>query len=418
MLRNVLFQVHWFVGITAGVILAVVGATGAVLSFEPEILHALNRDARVATGAGKPILTPPELLARLNEAGPARRVSSLAVWSDPTLAPRVTFAAAEPSVRPSPTGARATQGGPSSRGEVRFLDPQSGRVSLSPGNRGEVFFRTTRSLHRWLTLDLVAKRDLGRQIVGASTVLLVFLAASGLYLRWPRGRARRWRAWLTFNPRFKGRAFLWHLHSITGTWVLLFYLVMALTGLYWSYEWYKDGLYAITGAEPQRPRGESGGAAAEPSPEATWDRAALDAAWSGFIREVGDGRYEMAIVELPQGASPTLSIRYLDPDPPHERAYNTVEVDAASGEVRNHKRYADKPAGDRFMASIFPLHSGRYFGLVGVVLFMVASFGMPLFAVTGWMLYLARRRMKKRGQTHIPGQAASGRGAAASRRAD
>ncbi len=83
MLRNVLFQVHWFVGITVGVILAVVGATGAMLSFEPEILHALNRDVRVATGAGKPMLTPPELLARLHEAEPGRRVSSLAVWSDP-----------------------------------------------------------------------------------------------------------------------------------------------------------------------------------------------------------------------------------------------------------------------------------------------------------------------------------------------
>ena len=188
--------------------------------------------------------------------------------------------------------------------------------------------------------------------------------------------------------------------------MLLLYLVMALTGLYWSYEWYKDGLYAITGAEPQRPRGEGGGAAAEPSSARPWDRAVLEAAWSGFLREVGEGRYEMASVELPPAdASPTLSIRYLDPDAPHERAYNTVEVDTASGAALSHKRYADKPAGERFMASIFPLHSGRYFGLVGVVLFMVASLGMPLFAVTGWMLYLARRRLRKLGQTHVPGQA-------------
>ncbi len=78
----------------------------------------------------------------------------------------------------------------------------------------------------------------------------------------------------------------------------------------------------------------------------------------------------------------------------------------------SHKRYADKAAGERFMASIFPLHSGRYFGLVGVVLFMVASLGMPLFAVTGWMLYLARRRMKKAGTDSYSRSGRSGRGAA------
>ena len=46
------------------------------------------------------------------------------------------------------------------------------------------------------------------------------------------------------------RQFLWHLHAIVATWVLPFYLVMALTGLYWSYEWYRDGLVALFDASP------------------------------------------------------------------------------------------------------------------------------------------------------------------------
>lgn len=402
-MRNALFQVHWFVGITAGVILAVVGATGAILSFEPEILNTLNRDVRVAIVGVQPPLAPPGLIIALQQAESGRRVNSLAVWSDPTRAPRVTFAAAGPGGGPG--SARPAQAGPPPRGEVRFLDPQTGAVLPSGGNRGETFFRTTRSLHRWLTIDLMGNRDLGRQIVGAATLLLVFLTASGLYLRWPRGRAGNWRAWLTFNTRLKGRAFLWHLHSATGTWVLVLYLVMALTGLSWSYEWYKNGLYRITGAEPQRPRGEGGAASApEDATASTWDRARLEAAWTGFRGELGTGGYEMAVIDLPPVASPTLTIRYLDSDPPHERAYNSIELDTTSGAVLSHRRYADKPAGERFMASIFPLHSGRFFGMAGVVLFMLASLAMPLFAITGWMLYLARRRLKKKGQVFFPGQ--------------
>ena len=38
--RNAVFQVHWLLGITAGVVLALVGFTGGMLSFEDELLKA------------------------------------------------------------------------------------------------------------------------------------------------------------------------------------------------------------------------------------------------------------------------------------------------------------------------------------------------------------------------------------------
>jgi sulfite reductase (NADPH) flavoprotein alpha-component len=79
-------------------------------------------------------------------------------------------------------------------------------------------------------------------------------------------------------------------------------------------------------------------------------------------------------------------------------------VHVPDGRVERHTLYAEKAVGDRFMASIFPLHSGRYFGIVGVTLFMVASLAMPLFAITGWMLYLARRRQKKGDRIRVPGE--------------
>jgi sulfite reductase (NADPH) flavoprotein alpha-component len=75
--------------------------------------------------------------------------------------------------------------------------------------------------------------------------------------------------------------------------------------------------------------------------------------------------------------------------PPHDVAHKL-------GSIESHARYADKSFGDRFMASIVPLHSDRYFGMAGVIVFMMASLAMPLFAITGWMLYLARRRRRKK----------------------
>ena len=41
-LKKTLFQLHWFFGISAGLVLALMGITGATVSFEDEILRALN----------------------------------------------------------------------------------------------------------------------------------------------------------------------------------------------------------------------------------------------------------------------------------------------------------------------------------------------------------------------------------------
>ena len=41
-MKKTWFQIHWAIGISAGIVLAVVGVTGACLSFQNEILHWLN----------------------------------------------------------------------------------------------------------------------------------------------------------------------------------------------------------------------------------------------------------------------------------------------------------------------------------------------------------------------------------------
>ena len=79
----------------------------------------------------------------------------------------------------------------------------------------------------------------------------------------------------------------------------------------------------------------------------------------------------------------------------HERAFDTLEVDS-EGRVASLKRYEDKKFGAQLVSSIFPLHSGSYFGIAGVIIFLIASLAMPLFAVTGWIMYLQRRAPRAR----------------------
>lgn len=366
MLRNFWFQLHWLLGITAGTLLSVVGVTGGLLSFEHEILHLINADVMNVEPRNAPRLTPDELIARAKAALPDRPILSVSLAGEPGHAATVVFTSTDPAAR---------------GGEPMFFDPYTGELLGKP--RGRDFFAGVMGLHRWLLAG-----EVGKQLVGASTVALLVLCVTGLYLRWPR-RFTDLRRWFTFRWSLTGRAFLWNLHSVIGTWVLPLYILASVTGLYWSYEWYRNGLFALAGVErPARmgpPPGRDSGTAPPPA-------VALDTAWRAFTRNVP--AYSTVRIQLPRRPGEPVSLNYLDPDSPHGRAFNQMRIDPATGAVLQHARYADKPLNERLMSSMLPLHSGEFFGTPVLIAMMVASLGMPLFTITGWMLYLDRRKRR------------------------
>jgi sulfite reductase (NADPH) flavoprotein alpha-component len=371
-LRQILYQVHWCIGITAGVVLAIVGFTGGLLSFEDEIKQALNSDVmRVPVRAETP-LPIAQLYGALQTQHPGRRIQSLGLSADAAAAVRFDLALPQPA-KP---GAR--------RAETRYADPYTGR-DLGEAKRGDQFFHVTEDIHRRL-----AAGNVGKQVVGVATVCLLIMALSGLYLRWPKV-VSSWRTWLKPDLRLKGRAFLWQLHAITGTWVLLFYLLAAATGLTWSYPGYRDALFSWSGAPRPTGAGSSGPRVGEVAPAI--DGATLGRAWAVFASEVP--HFDTATLTLPRAASQPIEIRYLLADAAHDRAFNTMAVNAETAAVERHNRFAERQLAARLVGSLFPLHSGSYFGVSGVVLMMLASLTMPLFAVTGWLLYLNRRARKR-----------------------
>ena len=166
-----------------------------------------------------------------------------------------------------------------------------------------------------------------------------------------------------------------------GTWVLLAYLVMALTGLWWSYGWYREALEAWA----DRPEPV---ASTTDLPARTLD---IAAAWDAF--EQAAPAWSEATLTLP-GDGEAVSFRYLDAAPAHERARNQLSLDPSTLAVVSHERYDQGTFAQRIVGGIFALHRGSWFGPVGTLAFMLASAAMPLFAVTGWMRYLDRRRKR------------------------
>ena len=373
MVKKSLFQLHWFFGITAGLVLALMGVTGATWSFQDELLRLFNPQVLKVQVRDEGVLPPAELVRRV-EAEQGDKVSMLWVNVRSDEAARIFFT--------PPPGER--------RGTLRYADPYTGK--LQPPVSGQGFFDLMLQLHRFLAMG-----DTGRQITGACTLMLIFFCLSGLYLRWPR-QALNWRTWLTLDWAKKGRAFNWDLHAVAGTWCLLFYLLFALTGLFWSYEWYREGLNRLLGDAPaageQRKRGEGRGRPPAPGKDAAPLVVDYDAIWTSLQAAAGPGLRTYNLRLPPAGGQPATLFYLLD-NAEHERALNTLSLDPATGVVRQHDRYADKSFKAQLLASVYALHVGSYFGLTGRILVTLASLSMPLFFITGWLLYLDRRRKKR-----------------------
>ena len=365
MLKKTLFQLHWFFGITAGLVLALMGITGAAVSFQDEILRALNPSVLTVEKRDAGVLPPAELVRKL-EATEGQTVAMLFVESDSGNAARVFFT--------PPPGER--------RGQLRYFDPYTG--DYMGDVVGQDVFGFLLQFHRFLVMG-----DTGRNITGACTLILVFFCLSGLYLRWPR-QVASWRVWLTLDWRKKGRSFNWDLHSVFGTWCLLAYLLAALTGLYWSYDWYNQGVTKLLSDAPQNERMRKRG----PPPQGPAPVANYDAMWSSIYSSAGPGLSAYNI-RMPAVAGQPATVYYLLQDSPHDRALNQLNLDTATGEVKSHDRYASKTLGSQLLTSVYALHTGSYFGLAGRIILTVSSLLMPLFFITGWLLYLDRRRKKR-----------------------
>lgn len=369
-MKKVLFQLHWFFGITAGLVLALMGITGALYSFEDEILDALNPNVLLVQPQGE-TLPPVELVRRL-ESATGMTVAILRVETVGNRVAQVFF-----SPRP---GER--------RGPKRNFDPYTGE--LKGDGVGEEFFDFILRLHRFLAMG-----EVGKQVTAACTLVLVFFCLSGLYLRWPR-KALNWRVWLTLDWAKKGRSFNWDLHSVFGTWCLLFYLLFAITGLSWSYDWVSNGLNRLLGDAPAEQRKGGGGRGVNMSKDSPPAPLVVDyvAIWDSLQKTAGP-ELSAYNLRLPSAGGQPATVFYLLKDSPHPRALNSVTLDSASGAVSSVSRYAERSLGAQLLISNYALHVGSYFGIVGRIVMTVASLMMPLFFITGWLLYLDRRRKKR-----------------------
>lgn len=388
MYKKFWFKAHFILGLAFGFILLITATTGGLLSFEKEILKLINSKSYVVSVPNDVKKAQAhEMIAALKQHIPDAKINAVTLSSNPTSSAVITIASSNPQQR---------------KGINYYINPYT--CELLPHIQGESFFKTVEDIHRRLMLG-----NIGKQLVGVSSIVLVILLFSGLYLYFPRLK-RTFLASFTFSFKSKGRYFLHSIHSSVGLWVLPLYLVAVLTGLYWSYDWYRQGLHTLSGvALPVKPTMNVNKSVQnhtltleqnkkEPQLNRKKSTITSDTQLSKAFKlfEIFlQKEYSSATIRVPNKGS-VYTISYFDEDIIHSRARNQMQIDIHSWELLKHERYENKPLNEKLISSMLPLHSGEFFGIIGQTLMFIACMLMPLFAITGLMLYLNRKQKKKK----------------------
>lgn len=240
-MRKIFRKIHLWLSVPFGIFISLICFAGAMLVFEKEITEMCLPELYYVDKVGEKPL-PMDSLMRTVAATLPDSVEATGITVSPETDRTWQVSLSKPR-----------------RASV-YVDPYTGEIKGR--NERLAFFDTMFHLHRWLLGDAQSKdggMSIGKLLVGISTLVLVIILITGVVIWWPhtkRGLKRKLKICVT-----KGWHRFWYdLHVSAGIYATIFLLALALTGLTWSFSWYRTGFYGIFGIEASAGGSHGGGA--------------------------------------------------------------------------------------------------------------------------------------------------------------
>lgn len=379
-MKKALRKIHLWLSVPTGIIITLVCFSGAMLVFEKEITEAIKPELYfVKEAKGEPIPMQ-QLMEKVEETLPdSVSISGVTVFADSTRTYQVSLS------KPRRASIYVNQ----YTGEV------TGRSERLP------FFNTMFHLHRWL---LGSSSGVGKLITGICTLVLVFILITGI-LMWLTNRNKPLKASLAIHVT-KGWGRFWHdLHVAGGIYTTIFLLAMALTGLTWSFSWYRTGFYACFGVESS----EKGGAHGEGGNSHGEGRYSHGDGRNNHEGKRGEGRgfhrrspyrhWDDVLNEValknPGYQQITLKPEVAEVVPEGRlsmRATDKYSYDRRSGEITDVQLYSAGKKDTKVRSGVYMVHTGSWGGFITRILNFLAAFIGATLPLTGYWLWFRRKR--------------------------
>ena len=360
-------NIHLWLGLSSGLVVLILGITGCILAFELEI-RSLTESFRNVKVENKAVLPPSELKAIAEKHLTSKKALGIEYPGKDKAAIAAYYDEKEY--------------------ELLFMNPYSGEV-LKHKNMNKDFFRIVLDGHYYLWLP----NDIGQPIAASATLIFLVMMISGLILWWPKNKAaKKQRFTIKWSARWRRKNY--DLHNVLGfymTWIAIF---LAITGLVFGFQWFAKSLYWITSG------GETMVEHTHPLSDTTKTVSFANMA-DHLWQEHRIGLKENESIAVYFASIPTDPVEiavnhnpgtYYNSDYYHYDQYTGKELPATGSYAG---KFEDAPLADKIVRMNYDMHVGAILGLPGKILAFFASLIAASLPVTGFYIWLGRKKKRK-----------------------
>lgn len=383
-MRTFLVLVHRWLGLATALFLFIAGATGAVIAWDHELDAWLNPSLHLARSTG-PARPAPELAASVEAADPRVQVTFLPLQAEPgrtilmNLQPRIDASTG----RPYETGYDQVAVDPAS-GEIQGRR-EWGRMSLSCEDLLPFLYKLHYSLH----LPSSGGIEWGVLFMGAVAIVWVIDTLVAVWISFPSRKA--WRRSFAFRWKDGGHKLTFDLHRSGALWLYPLVLVIAVTSVAMNLR--NQVVVPVVSVFSEL----------SPSPFAKRDKPIQPAIAAQQAIEQARAEAQRRGWTQPAGGIflSTLhgvwGVGFFEPGQSHGNGglgNAWIYIDSVTGRLVGADVPGEGTAGDIFMQSMFPVHSGRIIGTAGRVLMTFLGIAVATLSVTGVLIWARKRRAR------------------------
>lgn len=366
--RKFINDIHLWLGVASSIVLFMVCLSGTIYIFKEEIEKMIEPEKFNIETISENKNSIQDIITAVQKETKGK-VMSISFYENPNL----------------PYELRVIKNEKDKRGEIFYVNPYNKSILGTGKGPAFKFFMFFFKMHRWLLLD----QKIGRPIVGTTTLIFVILTISGLFLWIPR----KIKGFESLKPGFKikfnanWKRINYDLHKTLGFYTFILVLIMALSGLNWSFEWYKNGLNTVLGKQRNEKKRNS-----------TIIENGEALAIVDFLK-IADSilPYKGKItISIPKSPEDTVEITKIDESKFNKAANDKLVFDQYSGVLLNKEIFAEKSLGNKIASQIKSIHLGNIYGLTSKIIYFIACLIATTLPVTGIFIWLNKMKKKNR----------------------
>ncbi|TDQ11071.1 PepSY-associated TM helix domain-containing protein [Pedobacter metabolipauper] len=353
---------HLWLGLISGLVVFILGITGAMYAFQEEIKDVLYKDRLY-------VPVPPD--------GKKLPLSHLITKAESALGKTRKISRVEISQKPGRTYMfRSLKVNKDGFGywnyyahyQKVYLNPYTGKVVFVE-NAAKEFFTVVLALH----MNLLLGDQVGHQVARWSVVCFVLLLITGMILWWPKKwKRKQLKTNFTIKWNAKFKRLNYDLHKVFGFYAFLLLLIISLTGLMWSFDVVAEKKSKVL-SDTTQVMGKS------PS-DLIFKQAMGSAPQTAYF-----------LYNFPALKSGTVNVSaYLSEDHLYDRIQ--FKYDRYNGKLlHTGDSFEVLSTVPRIKAMNYDLHTGTLFGLAGKIMAFIAGLIAAALPVTGFLMWYWKR---------------------------